>query len=187
MHFSKVEIMVGVFMLLGILAAVILSLKVAGLVLNSAGDSYILKAKFDNIGQLKIRAPVRIGGVLIGRVEDIYLDTESMVPVVAMAIESQYNELSSESKASIQTAGIIGEQYIGITPGFYDEDLGTTYLSDGDFIEDTASAVVIEDLIAKFLYNSSSDSDSSGSSEGTAVQQQGEGGGTQDAEGAAGI
>ena len=74
---------------------------------------------------------------------------------MSLAIESRYNELSSESKASILTAGIIGEQYISITPGFYDEEMGSTYLKDGDYIRDTGSAVVLEDLIAKFLYSSS--------------------------------
>lgn len=155
MKFSKVEFLVGLFMVLGIAAAVIMSLKVAGLVLDSSSSTYTVHAKFDNIGSLKLRAPVRIGGVLIGRVEAISLDEKDLVPVVDIAINSEYKELSSESQASILTAGIIGEQYIGITPGFYDEDLGTTYLQDGDYISNTKSAVVLEDLIAKFLYNSS--------------------------------
>ena len=155
MKFSKVEFLVGLFMVLGIAAAVIMSLKVAGLVLDSSSSTYTVHAKFDNIGSLKLRAPVRIGGVLIGRVEAISLDEKDLVPVVDIAINSEYKELSSESQASILTAGIIGEQYIGITPGFYDEDLGTTYLQDGEYINTTKSAVVLEDLIAKFLYNSS--------------------------------
>ena len=157
MRFSKVELLVGIFMLLGLLASVIMALQVAGLVLNKQSDTYTLSAKFDNIGQLKLRAPVRIGGVLIGRDENIYLDTKDYVPIVQMAINSQYNNLSSESKASILTSGIIGEQYISVTPGFYDEELGSTYLKDGDYFTDTSSAVILEDLIAKFLYNSSSD------------------------------
>lgn len=158
MRFSKIEFLVGVFMLLGIVASIIMALQVAGLVLNQQSNTYTLSAKFDNIGQLKVRAPVRIGGVLIGRVENIYLDTKDYVPVVQMAINSQYSNLSSESKASILTSGIIGEQYISVTPGFYDEDLGSTYLKNGDFFTDTSSAVILEDLIAKFLYNSSSES-----------------------------
>ena len=91
--------------------------------------------------------------MVIGRVSAIYVDKEKLVPVVKMEIESQYSELSSESKASVLTAGLIGEQYIGITPGFYDEDMGTTYLKDGDRIQDTGSAIVLEDLIGKFLYS----------------------------------
>lgn len=163
MKFSKTEFLVGLFMTAGILAAVVMALKVAGLVLDDSANNYTVHAKFDNIGSLKLRAPVRIGGVVVGRVEGIHLDSEDLVPVVDMAIYSQYNQISEESRASILTAGIIGEQYIGITPGFYDEDLGTEYLKDGDYIHDTASAVVLEDLIAKFLYNSSaSDSASEG-------------------------
>lgn len=154
MKYSKIEFSVGLFMVLGIVAAVIMSLKVAGLVLDSSSDTYTVHAKFDNIGSLKLRAPVRIGGVVIGRVDGISLDKEDLVPVVSLSIQSKYNELSSESKASILTSGIIGEQYISITPGFYDEELGSTYLKDGDFIRDTGSAIVLEDLISKFLYNS---------------------------------
>lgn len=157
-------------MILGIVAAVIMSLKVAGLVLDSSSNTYVVQAKFDNIGSLKVRAPIRIGGVLVGRVEKITLDPNDLVPVVSMAINESYNHLSSESKASIQTAGIIGEQYISITPGFYDEDLGSTYLKDGDFILDTGSAIVLEDLISKFLYKSSV-SDSADSTQDTQVSE----------------
>ena len=91
MKFSKVEFLVGLFMVLGIAAAVIMSLKVAGLVLDSSSSTYTVHAKFDNIGSLKLRAPVRIGGVLIGRVEAISLDEKDLVPVVDIAINSEYN------------------------------------------------------------------------------------------------
>ena len=165
MKFSKIEFGVGLFMILGIVASVIMALKVAGLVLDSSSDTYTVKAKFENIGSLKLRAPVKIGGVVIGRVSAITLDKKELVPVVEMSIESSFNELSDESKASIVTAGIIGEQYISITPGFYDEDLGSEYLKEGDFIRDTGSAVVLEELIAKFLYNSSSEDKSEDKSE----------------------
>lgn len=154
MKFSKVEFGVGAFMIVGILAAVVMSLKVAGLVLDDSGSTYTLHAKFDNIGSLKVRAPVRVGGVVIGRVDKIYLDPKALSPMVDMSINSQYNELSNESRLSIKTAGIIGEQYLALTPGFYDEEMGTEYLKDGDYITDTESALVLEDLISKFLYNS---------------------------------
>lgn len=166
MKFSKIEISVGLFAVVSILAAVVMALKVAGFVFDSASDSYTVYAKFDNIGSLKVRAPVRIGGVTVGRVENISLDREEMVPVVAISLKADLSTLSSESKASVQTSGIIGEQYIAITPGFYDEDLGSTYLKDGDFIHDTGSAVVLEDLISKFLYSSSvSDGDTAAAEE----------------------
>ncbi|MCR5536466.1 MAG: outer membrane lipid asymmetry maintenance protein MlaD [Succinivibrio sp.] len=152
MKYVKTEIMVGMFMLAGIVAAVVLCLKVAGLVMSEDSSTYTVMARFDNIGSLKIRAPIKIGGVLIGRVEKIDLDKDTLTPVVHMAIESRFNTISSESKASILTAGLIGEQYIGITPGFYDEDLGTTYLKQGDTLKDTGSAMVLEDLISKFAF-----------------------------------
>ncbi len=158
MKYLKTEIMVGIFMLLGIIAAAVLALQVAGLVLNSKSELYTVYAKFENIGSLRLRAPVRIGGVAIGRVTAIDIDNETLTPVVTIGIEKKFDKISSESKASIQTSGIIGEQYIAITPGFYDEDLGSTYLKNGDYIVDTGSAVVLEDLISKFVFNSQQDS-----------------------------
>jgi phospholipid/cholesterol/gamma-HCH transport system substrate-binding protein len=166
MKYLKTEVAVGFFVLAGIIAAVVLSLKVAGLVLNSDSDVYTLHAKFDNIGSLKLRAPVKIGGVLVGRVSGIRLDPENMSPVVDLEIQASCDKLSSESRASIQTAGIIGEQYISITPGFYDEDAGTTYLKNGDYFEDTGSALVLEDLIGKFLYSAGPSSKSGDAKEG---------------------
>ena len=86
MKFSKIEFGVGIFMIIGILAAVVMSLKVAGLVLDSSSNTYTVHARFDNIGSLKVRAPVRVGGVVIGRVDNIYLDPQDLVPVVDMSI-----------------------------------------------------------------------------------------------------
>ncbi|MEE1286157.1 MAG: outer membrane lipid asymmetry maintenance protein MlaD [Ruminobacter sp.] len=157
MKFSKIEFLVGLFVLFGLVSLVILALKIAGLTVNSESESYVLKANFDNIGSLKIRAPVKVGGVVIGRVTNIYLDQEKYVPVVEMSISKKYDKLSNESKASILTAGLIGDQYIGVTPGFYDEEMGSTYLKEGDSFEDTGSAIVLEDLIGKFLYSMNSD------------------------------
>ena len=157
MKYAKAEVLVGLFMLLGIIAATVLALKVAGLVLDTDTKNYRVYAKFENIGSLRVRAPVRIGGVLIGRVTAITLDKETLSPVVEIGIENRYSTISSESKASIQTAGIIGEQYISITPGFYDEEMGTTYLKDGDYMKDTGSALVLEELISKFVFNSEQD------------------------------
>jgi phospholipid/cholesterol/gamma-HCH transport system substrate-binding protein len=161
MKFSKVEFLVGCFMLAGILAGVLLALKVAGLTLNGDGDTYRLYASFDNIGGLKVRSPVKIGGVVIGRVSNITIEPKQLTPKVELQIESRYNQLSDTTTASILTSGLLGEQYIGITPGFYDADMGTSYLKNNDVISDTKSALVLEDLIGKFLYgqanNKSSD------------------------------
>ncbi len=153
MKATKLEFIVGCFVFVGILCGVILALNVAGLTLSFKQDTYTVHGYFDNVGSLKLRAPVKIGGVVIGRVSGIAVDSQKLVPVVYMEIESKYNNLSSESKASILTAGLIGEQYIGIAPGFYDEDMGTTYLKDGDEVKDTGSAIVLEELIGKFLYS----------------------------------
>ncbi len=153
MKFNKIEFLVGCFMLAGILAGVILALKVAGLTLQSPGQTYELYAKFDNVGGLKVRSPVKIGGVVIGRVADVRIDDKSFTPVVELQIDSRFNKLPNTSTASILTSGLLGEQYIGITPGFMDEEMGTELLKPGDQIEDTKSALVLEDLIGKFLYS----------------------------------
>ncbi len=156
MKFSKIEFLVGCFMLAGIFAGVMLALKVAGLTFAGQGDTYAVYASFDNIGSLKVRAPVKVGGVVIGRVSDISIDAKTFTPKVKLQIEDKYNELSDTSTASILTSGLLGEQYIGITPGFYDESMGTELLKNGDTITDTKSALVLEDLIGKFLYGQAS-------------------------------
>lgn len=157
MKFNKIEFMVGCFMLAGILAGVILALKVAGLTLAAPGQFYPLYAKFDNVGGLKVRSPVKMGGVVIGRVADIRIDEQGFTPVVELQIESRFNQLPNTSTASILTSGLLGEQYIGITPGFMDEEMGTELLQAGAQIEDTKSALVLEDLIGKFLYSQAND------------------------------
>jgi len=152
MKFSKIEFLVGCFMLAGIFAGVMLALQVAGLTFGNKGSTYSLYASFDNIGGLKVRSPVKIGGVVIGRVSDISIDAKSFTPKVEMQIEENYNQLSDTSTAAILTSGLLGEQYIGITPGFSDEEMGTEILKNGDAISDTKSALVLEDLIGKFVY-----------------------------------
>ncbi|MFE8729956.1 outer membrane lipid asymmetry maintenance protein MlaD, partial [Aeromonas hydrophila] len=123
--------------------------------------TYTLRAHFDNIGGLKVRSPVKVGGVVVGRVSDIVLDPKTQVPEVTLQMEKSAGEFSETSTLSILTSGLLGEQYIGLAPGFTDEEMGTSMLKDGDLIEDTKSAIVLEDLIGKFLYSSqSSDSKS---------------------------
>lgn len=155
MKFNKIEFLVGCFMLAGILAGVMLALKVAGLTLDTSSSSYTLYAHFDNIGGLKIRSPIKVGGVVVGRVSDIRLDDKTMAPLVEMKIQDKFNHLSNTTTASILTSGLLGEQYIGLTPGFMDEDMGTHILKSGERIEDTKSAIVLEELIGKFLYSQS--------------------------------
>jgi len=135
-------------MLAGVVALVFLALKVSGLSANAVEDTYRVSARFENIGGLTARAKVTMAGVVIGRVSSIYLDKEDFVAVVDMDIFNQFNNLSSDSSASILTAGMLGEKYIGISVGA-EED----YLIDGDEIDDTQSSLVLEDLVSKFLFN----------------------------------
>lgn len=155
MKISKVEFTVGCFMLAGMLAGILLALQVAGLTWGDTSATYPVYARFDNIGGLKVRSPIKIGGVVIGRVTDIRIDDKTLAPVVELSIDKKYDHLASTTTVSILTSGLLGEQYIGLTPGFSDEDMGTTVLKSGDRIGDTKSAIVLEDLIGKFLYSQS--------------------------------
>ncbi len=149
----KVEIMVGFFMVLAIAALLLLALRVAGSSTLSDSESYRLYARFDNIGGLKMRSPVKIGGVVIGRVSDITLDANGWLPLVELSISERYSGLSVHSSAAILTSGLLGEQFIGVTPGFIDDEEETATLKDGDRLRDTKSALVFENLISQFLYN----------------------------------
>lgn len=152
---KKIEVMVGLFAALGIAALLMLSLKVADSGLSGSGETYQLYAKFDNIGGLKVRSPIKVGGVLVGRVSKIELDEEDYTPIVTLDIDAQYNHFSEATSVSILTAGLLGEQYIGLLPGFMDESVST--LEPGDFIEDTKPALVLEELIGQFLFGQGSD------------------------------
>ncbi|WP_100754310.1 outer membrane lipid asymmetry maintenance protein MlaD [Vibrio salilacus] len=147
----KTELWVGSFVLAGICAILVMIFQVADVKGLGSGDTYTLNAEFDNIGSLKVRSPVKVGGVVIGRVTNIGLNTESLLPVVTMAISRRYDQFSETSSVKILTSGLIGEQYIGLIPGFVFED--ERMLVDGDYIEDTKSALVLEDLIGQVLYS----------------------------------
>ncbi|MDN3696703.1 MULTISPECIES: outer membrane lipid asymmetry maintenance protein MlaD [Vibrio] len=155
----KLELWVGSFVITGICAILVMIFQVADVKGLGSSDTYTLKAAFDNIGSLKVRSPVKVGGVVIGRVSDITLDTESYLPVVSLSIDSQYGPFPDTSSAQILTSGLIGEQYIGLVPGFVFDD--EEMLVEGNFIEDTKSALVLEDLIGQVLYSvGGSDSES---------------------------
>ncbi|NVD08200.1 outer membrane lipid asymmetry maintenance protein MlaD [Vibrio sp. JPW-9-11-11] len=147
----KTELWVGSFVLAGICAILVMIFQVADVKGLGSSDTYTLKAEFDNIGSLKVRSPVKVGGVVIGRVTNIGLNTESLLPVVTMAVSTRYDQFPETSSVKILTSGLIGEQYIGLTPGFVFDD--EQMLVDGDFIEDTKSALVLEDLIGQVLYS----------------------------------
>jgi phospholipid/cholesterol/gamma-HCH transport system substrate-binding protein len=148
----KTELMVGLFVLLGIAAGLMLALKVASQSMASTAETYTLYAKFDNIGGLKVRSAVKVGGVTIGRVESITLNNSDFTPVVTLQINSEFNQFPETSSVAILTSGLLGEQYIGFQPGFVID--GVENLAHGDYIEDTKSALVLEDLIGQFLFSS---------------------------------
>lgn len=146
MERRAIDIWVGLFVLAGIGALLILALKVGNASTFFAGDTYRVVAEFDNIGGLKVRAPVRSAGVLVGRVESITFDNQRYVARVTLAIDKRYR-FPKDTTASILTSGLLGEQYIGLDAGG-DEQM----LADGDMIKLTQSAVVLEKLIGQFLY-----------------------------------
>ena len=149
MQNRTLEIGVGLFLLAGILALLLLALRVSGLSPTSTTDTYKLYAYFDNIAGLTVRSKVTMAGVTIGRVTAIDLDRDSFTGRVTMELEKRLDNLPSDSTASILTAGLLGEKYVGISVGG-DE----TVLKDGGVIHDTQSSLVLEDLIGKFLLNS---------------------------------
>lgn len=148
---KKVELWVGAFVIAAMLSLAILAFSIAGLSLRGEGSSYTLHASFTNIGGLKVRAPVKLGGVVVGRVEDIHLDVETYTPVVSLTMFENKGFYPETSSLAILTSGLLGDQYIGIEPGFIDEDI--EMLADGDTIDDTKSALVLEDLIGQFIYS----------------------------------
>ncbi|MCG3189785.1 MAG: putative phospholipid ABC transporter-binding protein MlaD [Burkholderiaceae bacterium] len=150
-----IETLVGLFVLLGILALVFLALKAANLASFGQRDGYTLLARFDNIGGLKVRAPVRSAGVVVGRVTSIKLDPKTYQGVVTMEIE-QGVQFPRDSSAKILTSGLLGDQYIGLEAGGDDKNLAP-----GDTITQTQSAVVLENLIGRLLFDKAADAGSS--------------------------
>jgi phospholipid/cholesterol/gamma-HCH transport system substrate-binding protein len=153
----NIEIMVGLFVLIGLAALVFVALKAANLASFGGGASYALTARFDNIGGLKVRAPVRSAGVVVGRVTGISLDPVTFQGVVSMDIDKQF-EFPRDTSAKILTAGLLGDQYIGLGPGGDMKNLAA-----GDTIKQTQSAVVLENLIGQFLFNKAADVGGGGS------------------------
>lgn len=149
MRIRAVEISVGVFLLAGMLALLLLALRVSGLTVANSTDTYKLVAHFDNISGLTTRAKVTMAGVTVGKVVAIDFDTETYTGKVSMEVQSRVNNLPSDTTASILTAGLLGEKYISFSVGGEDE-----VLKDGDVIYDTQSSLVLEELIGKFLMNS---------------------------------
>ena len=141
-----VEILVGIFMALGLAAFLMLAMKVSNISSFTENDVYEIKARFDNIGGLKVRSPVRIGGVRIGRVANIIYDDNLLEAVVTLNINSQHKKIPNDSTASIYTAGLLGEQYVSLEPGGAED-----FYTNGDVVDETQSAFVLERMVGKFL------------------------------------
>lgn len=155
MQSSKIDVWVGLFVVLGAVALVFLALKAGNLATFSTEAGYEVTAKFDNIGGLKTRAPVKSAGVVVGRVGDIRFDDKSFQALVALDLDKRY-EFPKDTSAKILTAGLLGEQYVGLDPGG-----DTNNLKQGDVITQTQSAVVLENIISQFLYSKAADAGSS--------------------------
>ena len=148
MRTRSLELAVGTFLVAAVIALFFLAIKVSGLSDETSKPSYRVYAHFQNIGGLTLRAKVTMAGVTIGRVTNIELDHKRLNAKVTLDIHKDVNEISTDVVASILTAGLLGEKYIGLVPGADD-----TYLKEGDEIEQTQSSLVLEDLIGKFLFN----------------------------------
>ncbi len=147
MNRSVVDLWVGIFVAIGIAALLFLALKVGNLSTAHLSESYVLTAKFDNIGGLKVRGPVKSAGVVVGRIDDIQFDSKTYEAVVTLKIDQRYR-FPKDTFASVYTSGLLGEQYVGLDAGG-DEKM----LNAGDAIAKTQSAVVLEKMISQFLFN----------------------------------
>ena len=152
MYSRRLELSVGAFMLLGALCLAFLALEVSGLTQTGDSGTYRLSARFDNAAGLTNRAKVSAAVVTVGRVVGVRYDEVSAGAIVEMEISQKFSEFTEDTSASILTAGLLGEKYIGLSTG---GDPNT--LKDGDVIYDTQSAIVLEELIGKFLLNMGSD------------------------------
>ena len=153
MERAKLDIWVGIFVLIGLAAFFGLATKVGNLTSNNIKETYQVYANFENIGGLKPRAAVKAAGVVVGRVDSIIFDTEAYYAVVKIKIDNRY-VFPKDTFSNIYTAGLLGEQYIGLEAG---GDMKN--LKDGDLITQTQDAVVLEKLISQFLYNKASEED----------------------------
>ena len=151
MERSTMDLWVGIFVALGVAALLGLAMKVGNLTTSNIGATYTVTANFENIGGLKPRAPVKSAGVVVGRVSDIKFDAATFEAVVSLSVDKRY-AFPKDTFASIFTAGLLGEQYIGLEAGGDDDKL-----ANGDKIIKTQDAVVLEKMISQFLYNKASE------------------------------
>ncbi len=147
----KVELASGIFLLLGIAALVWLAMRATDYGQEIGKDTYRISARFANVADLRVKAPVKIGGVTVGMVESIVLDPVMFEAVVNMNIASRFNEIPSDTGASVFTSGVLGDRYIGLDPGGAPD-----VLVDGDELFITQSALILEQIIGKYLFNAGS-------------------------------
>lgn len=145
---SALELWVGLFVVAGLAALGVLAFKVGNLSSGDISNAYKVTASFNNIGGLAVKAPVTLAGVRIGRVSDIQIDREDYNAIVSMSIDPRYDNLPLDTSASILTQGLLGAQYVGMEPGADEENL-----KDGDRIEITQSAVVLEQMLGQLLFS----------------------------------
>jgi len=148
-----VEFWVGVFVIAGLVALTMLAFRVSNLTAMETVDGYKVSARFNNVGQLKVKAPITLSGVRIGRVSEIRFDSDRYQAVVTLEIDGRFRKIPRDSSASVLTAGLLGEQYIGLEAGADEE-----FLRDGDSLMLTQSALVLEKLIGQLVANLASSS-----------------------------
>ena len=144
----SIEILVGAFVAAGFVALFFLAMKVSNLGAVTVGDGYEITARFRNVGGLKVRAPVSMGGVPLGKVVGIHFDEKSFDAVVTMEIDRKYTQIPDDTYAKIYTAGLLGEQYVGLEPGGSDKNL-----KHGSEIRMTQSALVLEEVVGQFIFS----------------------------------
>jgi len=148
-----IEFWVGIFVIAGLIALTMLAFRVSNLTAMESVDGYKVTARFNNVGQLKVKAPITLAGVRIGRVSNIAFDSNKYQAIVTLEIDGRYRKIPRDSSASILTAGLLGEQYVGLEAGADEE-----FLHDGDSLMLTQSALVLEKLIGQLVANLASSS-----------------------------
>lgn len=154
LHSRTVEIWVGLFIAAGMAALFMLAMQVSNLTVINDDEGYSVTARFENISGLKVRSPVTVAGVRVGRVTDIGFDPKTFQAVVTLNISSQYDQLPLDTSAAIYTSGLLGEQYVGLEPGGDFESL-----KDGDEVMLTQSAIILEQMIGQLLFSQGSKGD----------------------------
>lgn len=151
-HSTTQDTLVGLFVASGIIGLFFLAMQISNLGSFVEDDGYVVKARFQNAGGLKVKSPVSVAGVKIGQVRAITLDKDNRRALVEIKIKSQYNQLPSDTTASIFTAGLLGEQYINLEPGGLDD-----FLQENSEIDITQSAIILEQALGQFLFKKSAD------------------------------